>query len=125
MQNSCVEECKGRAAFAFCLTLTGMQLRSKCYARPAIHRSTKRPFPHFTSGVRNQSANGVSWYRSRSNHSAAGKTTRKSQKPNPKLQTNSINNFFELKVGVSLKFRALSLELRADGALSVENDGRR
>src|SRR5437870_12625373 len=87
-QNNCVEEeYKGQAAFAFCSTLTGVQLRSKRYARPAIHRSTKRPFPHFMSGVRNQGANGVSWYRSRLNHSAARKTTRKSQKPNPKLQT--------------------------------------
>src|SRR5438874_8906563 len=84
MQDSCVEECKGRAAFAFCSTLTGMQLRSKRYARPAIHRSIKRPFPHFTSGVRNQGANGVSWYRSRLSNSAGGKTPR--EIPNPKLK---------------------------------------
>src|SRR2546422_11037827 len=87
-QNSCVEEeYKGQAAFMFCSTLTVVYLRSKRYARPAIHRSTKRPFPHFRSGVRNQGANGVSWYRSRLNHSAAGKITRKSQNPILKLQT--------------------------------------
>src|SRR5207253_10882028 len=71
MQNSCVEECKGRAAFAFCSTLTGMQLQSKRYARPAIHRSTKRPFPHFTSGVRNQGGSGVWSSQLRLNNSAA------------------------------------------------------
>src|SRR5947207_13672579 len=59
MQNSWVEERKGRAAFAFCSTLPGMQLQSKRYAPPAIHRSTKRPFPPFTSGVRNQGGSGV------------------------------------------------------------------
>src|SRR5438105_13131960 len=72
-QNSFVEECKGRAAFAFCSTLTGMQLRSKRYARPVTHRSIKRPFPHFTNGVPNQGASGVWSYRSRLNNSVADK----------------------------------------------------
>src|SRR5437588_4350703 len=70
MQNSCVEKCKDRAVFAFCSTLTGMQLQSKRYTRLAIHRSTKRLFPHFTSGVRNQGGSGVWTYRLRLNNSA-------------------------------------------------------
>src|SRR4029077_8128239 len=79
MQNSCVEECKGRAAFAFCSTLTGTQLQSKRYARPAIHRSTKQPFPHFTNGVRNQGGSGVWSCPLRLNNSAARKPSRKSR----------------------------------------------
>src|SRR5437016_14454037 len=81
MQNSCVEECKGRAVFAFCSTLTGMQLQSKRYARPAIHRSTKRLFLHCTSGVRNQGGSGVWSCPLRLNNSAADENAAAILKP--------------------------------------------
>src|SRR4029077_13407174 len=86
MRNSCVEECKRRAAFAFCSTLTGMQLQSKRYARPAIHCSTKRPFPHFTSGVRNQAGSGVWSCPLRLNNSAADDNDAEIPKPKKAVQ---------------------------------------
>src|SRR5437016_3410215 len=70
----------------------GMPLRSKLCAPPAIHRSTKQPLLRFMNGGRNQGENGVLWYRSRLNHSAAKKTARKSQNSKPKLQAKSTNS---------------------------------
>src|SRR5437763_11126515 len=96
MRTSWVEEGKGRAAFAFCSTLPGMQLQSKRYAPPAIHRSTKRPFPPFTSGVRNQGGSGVWSSPLRLNNSAVDENA--AEIPNQKSRL---------------------------GSFSAENDGRR
>ena len=79
---------KARAVSAFCLTEMDMQLRSKHCARPAIHCSTKLPFPLFTTGVQNLGVSGVWSCRSRLNNSAAGGKPAEIQNPNPKFQTN-------------------------------------
>src|SRR4029077_4956307 len=73
---------KARAVSAFCSTEMDMPLRSKHCARPAIHCSTKLPFPLFTTGVQNLGVSGVWSCRSRLNNSAADGKAR----GNPKTQ---------------------------------------
>src|ERR1700720_2188450 len=75
---------KARAVFAFCSTEMDMPLRSKHCARPAIHCSTKLPFPLFTTGVQNLGVSGVWSCRSRLNNSAAG--GKPAEIPEPKSQ---------------------------------------
>ena len=137
-QDNCVEECKRRAVSEFCSTEMDMPLPSKHCARPAVHRSTKRPFLHFTNGVQNLGASGVWWCRSRLNNSTGAKPAGGLSPEIPKTKSQGPNKF-NRQIPKSLAQREVPLSIEiwyflgvwclgfgasAVGGFNVENGGR-